>query len=169
MYARKLVRRLWGEEIHDALVTSSGIIPTYTNQYYGTLNYAMQFPEPLSMPDGANGNVTGFLDSFLRGNRDDQPRSEAGSILQTLNLMSDSLVVNRTSPTTPGGSLLVSNLNQPNATLINNLFLAVLSRYPTPQEMTTAMTNLSNPSTRTAEAQNLLWTLYNKVDFIFNY
>jgi hypothetical protein len=169
LYARKLVRRLWGEEIHDALATSSGIIPTYTNPYYGTINYAMQFPEPLSMPDGANGNVTGFLDSFLRGNRDDQPRSESGSILQALNLMSDSLVMNRISATTPSGSLLVSNLSLPNPTLVNNLFLAVLSRYPTAQEMTTAINNLSNTSTRTQEAQNLLWTLYNKVDFIFNY
>ena len=169
LYARKLVRRLWGEEIHDALATSSNVIPSYALQYYGTINYAMQFPEPVGIPDGGNGNITGFLDSFLRGNRDDQPRDPSGSILQALNLMSDSLVMNRTSPTTPGGSLLVANLSQPNATLVNNLFLAVLSRYPTQFEMTTALTNLSNPSTRTAEAQNLLWTLYNKVDFIFNY
>ena len=52
---------------------------------------------------------------------------------------------------------------------MNNLFLAVLSRYPTPQEMATALGNLSNTATRTQEAQNLLWSLYNKVDFIFNY
>jgi hypothetical protein len=121
------------------------------------------------MPDGTSGNISGFLDSFLRGNRDDQPRNEAGSILQTLNLMSDSFIMNRTSPTGPTGSLLFSNINQSNTQLVNTLFLSVLSRYPTPQELSTALNNLSATSTRTQEAQNLLWSLYNKVDFIFNY
>jgi Protein of unknown function (DUF1549)/Protein of unknown function (DUF1553) len=169
LYARKLVRRLWGEEVHDALATSSSITPSYNIATYGTISYAMQFPEPVAIPDGASGNVSGFLDSFLRGNRDDQPRNEAGSILQTLNLMNDSLVLNRTSPTGPAGSLLASNINLTNTQLVNNLFLAVLSRYPTSQELTTALGNLSNAPTRQAEAQNLLWSLYNKVDFIFNY
>ncbi len=169
LYARKLVRRLWGEEIHDALATSSGVIPSYNITTYGTISYAMQFPEPVGIPDGTSGNISGFLDSFLRGNRDDQPRSESGSILQTLNLMNDSLVLNRTSPTTPAGSLLVANIKLTNTQLVNNLFLAVLSRYPTSQELATALGNLSTASTRTQEAQNLLWSLYNKVDFIFNY
>ena len=169
LYARKLVRRLWGEEIHDAVAISSAEIPSYNIATYGTINYAMQFPEPVGIPDGASGNISGFLDSFLRGNRDDQPRSESGSILQTLNLMSDSLIMNRTSPTGPAGSLLVSNISLPNTQLVNNLFLAVLSRYPTAQELSTALGNLANPSTRQQEAQNLLWSLYNKVDFIFNY
>ena len=169
LYARKLVRRLWGEEIHDALALASGQIPSYNITTYGTISYAMQFPEPVGIPDGANGNISGFLDSFLRGNRDDQPRSESGSILQTLNLMNDALVMNRTNPAGPAGSLLVTNINQPNAQLVSNLFLAVLSRYPTAQELATAVNNLSNPATRTQEAQNLLWSLYNKVDFIFNY
>ncbi len=35
--------------------------------------------------------------------------------------------------------------------------------------MSEAMQNLSNTQTRNQEAQNLLWSLYNKVDFIFNY
>jgi hypothetical protein len=169
LYARKLVRRLWGEEIHDAVAISSNDIPSYVTSAYGTLSYAMQFPEPLGMPDGSSGNISGFLDSFLRGNRDTQPRSESGSILQALNLMSDSFIMNRVSPTGPTGTLLFSNINQSNTQLVNTLFLNVLSRYPTPQEMSTALANLSNTSTRTQEAQNLLWSLYNKVDFIFNY
>ncbi len=169
LFARKLVRRLWGEEVHDAITVSSGQLPSYTMDTYGTISYAMQFPEPLATPDGASGNITNFLDSFLRGNRDSQPRSGSGSILQALNLMNDSLILTRLSSTGPAGSLLASNINLPNTQLVNNLFLAVLSRYPTTQEMATALGNLSNSATRTQEAQNLLWALYNKVDFIFNY
>jgi hypothetical protein len=43
----------------------------------------------------------------------------------------------------------------------------VLSRHPTTAEMTSALANLK--TNRTTEAQTLLWSLYNKVDFIFNY
>src|SRR5205807_2076259 len=143
LYARKLVRRLWGEEVHDALATSSGQLPSYNINTYGVITFAMQFPEPVGIPDGGSDNISGFLDSFLRVNRDDQPRTEAGSILQTLNLMNDSLVINRTSPTGPSGSLLFSNIGLPNTQLVNNLFLAVLSRYPTSQELTVALGNLS--------------------------
>lgn len=170
LYARKMVRRLWGEEIHDAVSVSSNQMPTYNlGATYGTVNFAMQLPEPLGLPDGNSGNITGFLDSFLRGNRDDQPRSQDGSILQALNLMNDSFIMTRTSPTTPATGLLTTSLKLTNTQLVNTLFLAVLSRYPTTAELNIALGNLATASTRNQEAQNLLWSLYNKVDFIFNY
>lgn len=169
LYARKMVRRLWGEEVHDAIAISSNNLPAYNITTYGTLTYAMQFPEPVGIPDGNNGNITGFLDSFLRGNRDDQPRSGSGSILQGLNLMNDSFVMNRLSATNPSTGLLASGLRLTNTQMVNTMFLAVLSRYPTAQELSIALNNLANTSTRTQEAQDLLWSLYNKVDFTFNY
>ena len=49
------------------------------------------------------------------------------------------------------------------------LFMNVLSRNPTAAEKASAMTNLGNTSTRSQELENLLWALYNKEDFIFNY
>ena len=57
----------------------------------------MQLPDVVNMPDGdisAN-----FLDSFLRGNRDDQPRKQDGSILQALNLMNNAFVEARSHST----------------------------------------------------------------------
>ena len=33
LFARKLVRRLWGEEIHDAVVQSTGMMPNNGNGY----------------------------------------------------------------------------------------------------------------------------------------
>jgi len=168
-YGRKLVRRLWAEELHDAIAISSNYVPSYNTANYGVLNYAMQFPEPSGVPDGANGKVTAFLDSFLRGNRDDEVRSEDGSILQALNLMNDTFVMTRTAPTTPASALLPINLSKSNTDLVNTLFLAVLSRYPTAAELSTAVASLGNTQTRSQEARNLLWSLYNKVDFTFNY
>jgi hypothetical protein len=54
--------------------------------------------------------------------------------------------------------------------MINALFLGILSRYPTPQEMVTAQAAIpASGATRTTAVTNLVWSLYNKVDFIFNY
>ncbi len=76
LYARKNVRRLWGEELHDAIADIEPVHPDLQQSaIYGQINYAMQFPEPIDTPDGANGHISMWLDSFLRGNRDDQPRS----------------------------------------------------------------------------------------------
>jgi hypothetical protein len=55
-----------------------------------------------------------------------------------------------------------------NASLINTLFLNILSRYPTTVEMGLATTQLSGTN-RTQAVQDLVWSLYNKVDFVFNY
>jgi hypothetical protein len=58
----------------------------------------------------------------------------------------------------------------PNDQLVNTLFLTVLSRNPTSAEMSAALGNLgASGSTRNQEIENLLWSLYNKVDFTFNY
>ena len=171
LFARKMVRRLWAEEVHDSITQSSGVIPTYNmGATYGTVSWAMQLPEPLNTPDGANGAVNNFLNAFLRGNRDDQQRKGDGSISQALDLMNDGFVMNRVQYSkAPKAGLLAQVQGMPNDQAINTLFLNVLSRYPTSAEMTTAMGHLSSSATRSQELEDLLWSLYNKVDFIFNY
>lgn len=181
LFARKLVRRLWGEEIHDAVALSSNIPPTYrvadfsgddfTTRSTRNVNWAMQLPEPQGTPDGAAGPVAQFLDSFFRGNRDDIPRSSEGGVLQALNLMNDAFINNRIRSTVTAGqpSLLRRALEEVEpAALVNYLYLSVLSRYPTQAELDAATRHLVSGN-RTQRAENILWTLYNKVDFVFNY
>jgi hypothetical protein len=167
LYARHFVRRLWSEELHDAIAQSSNLIPSYTVASNGTLSYAMQFPEPLNTPSAGNA-ATPLLDAFLRGNRDDQVRSGDGSISQALDLMNDPFVMSRIRSNGPNTSLLVQNLNLPNDQLVNKLYMAVLSRPPSATELSAAI-NVLTTGTRSTSAENLLWALYNKVDFVFNY
>ncbi|MSV30080.1 MAG: DUF1553 domain-containing protein [Bryobacterales bacterium] len=173
LFARKLVRRLWAEEIHDAMVQSSNVKPNYnirgfTDQPgFAPVSFAMQFPETINMPDGG-GSISQFLDSFLRGNRDEDERRQDGSLLQALDMMNDNFVMSRIRATPAGVSLLSQNINLPDDQLVNNLFLAVLSRYPNDAEKATALASLKS-GTRAQKAENLLWSLYNKVDFLFNY
>jgi hypothetical protein len=185
-FARKFVRRLWGEEIIDGVVQSSGsmpcttqvsgvcTVPGYTVTGWTDLNngdrprYAMQFPDVI----GTEGTTNAFLDSFLRGNRDDQPRRPDGSILQALNLMNASLIEGKLALTGATASqLMVDSLKLNNADAVNKLFLAILSRYPSATELSTAMGSLptANGTARNSAFQDLAWSLYNKVDFVFNY
>jgi hypothetical protein len=171
-FARKFVRRLWAEEVHDALAQSSGNLPSYTitgftDQGFSKVSYSMQLPDTVNMPAGDIGS--NFLDSFLRGNRDDQPRKQDGSILQALNLMNNQFVEARTVPTGGNASpLIAKNLGLGNNDLVNTLYLTILSRYPSSDEATKAQTALATGD-RSKAVQDLVWSLYNKVDFIFNY
>jgi hypothetical protein len=174
-FARKFVRRLWGEEIIDAMSQSSGTYPSYsvgnfTELGFGKLNYTMQFPDTQG---GADGNTNTFLDMFLRGNRDDAPRKSEGSILQALNLMNNNAVVETRLAMTgnTANQLLVSARTKGNTDLVNTLFLNILSRYPSSDEMAKAQAAIpsANGTARDQAIQDLAWSLYNKVDFIFNY
>jgi hypothetical protein len=165
--ARHMVRRLWSEEVHDAIAQSSNILPSYTLATGDKVTWAMQFPEPLNTPTPRD-PVLSFLDAFLRGNRDDEVRAGDGSISQALDLMNDNFVISRTKSTGPASSLLVQNLSLPNDQLAAKLFMAVLSRPPSATELSAAV-NLLSTGTRSQSAENLLWALYNKVDFVFNY
>ncbi len=146
------------------------MMPTYNmGAVYGSTSWAMQLPETFNTPDG-NGAISNFLNAFLRGNRDDQTRSSDGSISQALDLMNDNFVMSRVQMSrAPQTSLLAKAAALPNDQAVDMLFMNVLSRNPTDAETTSAMTNLSVNGTRGQELENLLWSLYNKVDFIFNY
>src|ERR1700694_5155608 len=120
----------------------------------------MQLPEPRGLPGGS---VTAFMDAFLRGNRDDEDRRPDGSLSQALNLMNDSFVMTRIRATGTGAnaSLLARSLPMSDEQLVNNLWLNVLSRYPTDAEKQSALAQLAsaqNASIRQQKAENLLWS-----------
>lgn len=168
LYARKLVRRLWAEEVHDAVVSASLVPVRYTVAGIGQISWAMQSPDVVNVPGGA---ATSWLDSFMRGNRDTEERRSDGSVLQVLNLMNDSFVMTRTKATgaVDTGSLLRRALtNVTDEQLISMLWINVLSRYPNDQEKAAALGYLRSGN-RQQKAEDLLWALYNKVDFFFNY
>jgi hypothetical protein len=185
-FARKFVRRLWSEEIHDSIVTAINTLPVYTvpgfsadsaiyaanSPGFGKISYAMQAPDVVNMPDGG-GAVSQFLDTFLRGNRDDAPRKSEGSILQALGLMNDNFIQSRIHATGTGATatFLTKLLPSTDDVLISTLFLDILSRKPTPAESAAAQAELARggAAQRKQNAEDLLWTLFNKVDFVFNY
>jgi hypothetical protein len=177
---------LWSEEVHDSTITAINTFPSYTvngftadsavygvtSPGFGKITYAMQAPDVVNTPDNG-GAVSQFQDTFLRGNRDDQPRKGEGSILQALGLMNDNFIQSRIHATGTGtaATFLMRLLTQTDTQLIDTLFMDVLSRPPSATELQLAQAELANGGAvaRKTNAEDLLWTLFNKLDFVFNY
>jgi hypothetical protein len=164
LFARKMVRRLWSEEIADSISLSANIPNKFTFDNGTTSAWAMQYPEPAK-------ETSTLLAAFLPGDRDTQPRKQDGAIQQALGLMNDSQLMNKLVVTGTGATqslLSLATATSNNAAATNLLFINILSRYPTAAELASANTFLSS-GTRSQKMQELMWTLYNKVDFMFNY
>jgi hypothetical protein len=184
LFARHYPRRLMAEEIHDAIVKATGVLPQYSwpiiNAQTVTrgailpqspaVNWAMQLPD-VNEPRANTGNARDFMAAFQRGNRDITQRSQSGTLLQQLFLMNDQVVTNRVrmgnSPVLQAISRLADN-----STAVDELFLTFLSRMPTTQERQAAVGHLArarNTGERNTYLEDLAWVCINKVEFLFSY
>lgn len=180
LFARHYPRRLDAEEVHDAVVSATGVLPKYTwpmvngqtiplgtaaKQSDGVI-WAMQLPD-VNEPRN-NTAVRDFMRAFNRGNRDTAFRSQAGSIQQQLGLMNDRLVLDRIRVAASPALAAMARMTD-NNDLLDELFLTFLSRKPTPYERGKAATYLTRAVTRTAAVEDLAWAVVNKTDFLFSY
>ena len=168
-YARKYVRRLDAEEIHDAIAKATGILGNYTltGSELPPVQWAMQFPD--TSEPRSNGNVAAFLNAFGRGNRDATFRRSDAALLQALNMMNNAFLTARIHQNNAGSrvqGLLAQNANA--QTIIRELFANTLSRSPSADEIN-SFTPIFQQQGNRAAAENLQWLLLNKMDFLFNY
>ena len=172
LFARHYPRRLEGEEVHDAIAKSTGVLGSYQIQYFDgvKLTWAMQVPDPTE-PRSNEGNANVFMQTFFRGNRDNQQRNQSGSIQQQLYLMNDQFVTTRVkvaaSPKLKSMTQIASDSD-----LVDEEFLTFLSRYPTDYERSLAlpfMAQANTPALRSTAVEDLAWVCINKVDFLFSY
>jgi hypothetical protein len=167
-FARKFARRLWAEEVHDAIVMATGVPTSYGVGQLPTVQWAMQLPEASPEPR-SNGAVNTFLNLFLRGNRDQNARSGEATILQALNMMNNTFITTRLRNATAGSTVnrLLANRDYSDSRVVAELFLSALSRFPTDEELTVGTAALK--ANRVQGAENLMWVLLNKIDFLYNY
>jgi len=172
-YARKYARRLDAEEIHDAVVTATGVTPRYTLDYAGSMNplpavnWAMQLPDTREPRSSAQ--TVQFLNAFGRGDRDQNLRNTGGSPLQALTMMNQPFVTSRIHADDDGANVqrLLSRTSD-SAVIIEELYLATLSRYPSASEIAIASDAMRQLGVR-GGAESLQWALLNKLEFLFSY
>jgi Protein of unknown function (DUF1553)/Protein of unknown function (DUF1549) len=172
-FARRITRRMTSEQLLDAVFSASGVWPTGKSpdalsvQGWATApTRAMQLPDPLEAQGGTRYNA--FLNTFLRGNRDTNPRSYDTSALQALALMNDANTILPRLLQSNANSLVARTLKATTKPedIVDALWLGTLSRTPTAAEKASAVTYLES-GTLGPKTENLQWALFNKLEFAF--
>jgi hypothetical protein len=169
-FARHYVRQLTAEQLHDAICQATGVFGDYKRRdwTYETPIAPVRFwTEAASPEDINNGEARGFLRAFGQANREQFDRQSGGSILQAMTLMNSPFVTRRVMAA--NGSMVeqLVKSSKSGAEIVDELYLATLSRYPLPQEKRLAVSWIEND--RKQGSEDLSWSLLNKLDFIFNY
>jgi len=160
-FARKFVRMLTAEEVHDALVTATGRPGSFK---FGNekVPMAMQANTP-----SASGELKSFMTAFGQSNRSNPPRPPAASPLQPLLLMRSPVVTERVLAEKDSRVQNLLAAHAENAKVVEELFLGTLARYPQMDEKRIAVAALDHD--RVTGAQNLQWALLNLAEFLYNY
>jgi len=163
-YARHYPQRLMAEEVLDAIVKATGVPASLSITGMNPVPRAMMLPDPTE-----GGAYRTFLNNFVRGNCDDDARSDDSSIVQALTLLNDRTVTDRVKSTTTGsrlGALLKANPSDSGA-IVDALYLNTLGRTPTANERSAGITYLTSGNL-TQKSEDLQFALLNKLEFLFN-
>ena len=151
-YARKYVRMLTAEELHDAIADSTSRPGKFV---------AMQ----VSVPQ-AKGELKSFMSAFGESNRGGPPRTPSPSPLQPITMMRSPVVTDRVLAAKDSRVQRLLDTYPDNTKVVDELFLSTISRLPLPAERQVALDALNKD--RVEGAQNLQWALLNLVEFLYN-
>jgi len=168
-FARHFVRRLPAEQLYDAIAQATGVfidIPIAGTSE--KVKYVMQTRCPIDLAGKELAPVRSLLAVFGQSNRDQGEKNLAGSMVQTSTLLNSKLIKEYTRADKGRlGSLLRTEPPPSNETIVEELFLSSLGRFPTPGEKRLGVLQLQQY--REAGAEDLLWSLLNKTEFLFNH
>ena len=166
-FARRLVHRLPAEQIWDAISQSTGVFEEFSaGDSAAKVKYVQQTVSPEDLP----GNLAKTLVSFGLDDRVLKPRSLDLSTLQSSVLLNSVLLKEKLKVDAKGsrlGALLTAEPPKTNKEIVEELFLATLARFPSPEESAFGEKLLSEHHAKGGE--DLLWALINKPEFILNY
>ncbi len=157
----RVPRRLTAEVLLDAVSQVTGIPEAFDGQPFGTRAIALADP---SFPSN-------FLMTFgrpLRNNACDCARGGNPDLSQALHLV-NSTTLHQKVISDNGRLATLLKANKPEAEIFEELYLATLSRRPHADELAAIDELLREAPSRPEGLQDLLWTLLNSSEFVFNH
>ena len=160
-FSHFMPRRLPAETLFDAISIATGSTPEFPEVPSGFT--AQQLPDP-------HVGKGGFLDMFGRPERESACECERRNNMtlpQATNLVNGPTLAEAIAD--PDGRVATLILaGKSDRRLIDELYLATLSRFPTNSEYDDALTYLRKGPARASRTQDLLWALINSNAFLFN-
>ncbi len=160
-FSHAIPRRLSAEPLMDAVTQAAGVRPNFPEVPEDTT--ASQLPDPHVGADG-------FLDLFGRPTRESSCECERRadfSLPQALNLINGTTISDAVADSK--GRIAKSVLaGMTDAAMVEDLYLATLTRLPTKTESENALRYLAG-GPETLKAQDLLWALLNSKGFLYIY
>jgi len=160
-FARFYARRLPAEVAHDAVEQATGARTNFSNMSAGA--------RAIDLPHERFGSY--FLNTFDRPKRVsgcECERSTSATLSQVL-LLSNSDEIEGKLQNGKARIAQMFEARRSTPAMIEELYLATFSRYPTPPEIATAAQYIdADPEPRKA-VEDLLWTLLNSREFLFNH
>lgn len=170
-FSRAVERPLQAEQLTDTLAQVIGVSPSFPN--YPDVRRARQLPAPLATRrrDGGPGMLEVFLKVFGKPSRlltCECERTSGPTMLQALHMISGTMINSWIAePNNRLGKLLAANKSD--TEILEELYLAALSRYPTPQERQQLLAWLASRPNRRQAWEDLLWSLINAKEFLLRY
>ena len=164
------VRRLDAEVLIDALCWISGTQESYSSAVPEPFTF---IPEENRTIELADGSITSqFLEMFGRPARDtglESERSSQPSDEQSLHMLNSSHIQDKIERSTRlAGAVKTAKNNR--ATLVNLVYLNILSRYPTRGEQAVAQQYFQTKGINPRQATNdLAWALINSKEFLYRH
>jgi hypothetical protein len=171
-YARKFARMLTAEELHDAIVTATerpGKFVIASKNEDGSSDGGASSSVPMAMQVSLpqpKGELKSFLAAFGESNRGAPPHPPTPSPLQPIMMMRSPVVNDRVLAQKDSRVQRLLDTYQDNGKVVDELFMATLSREPLPAEKALALKAMEKD--RVEGAQNLQWALLNVVEFLYN-
>lgn len=160
-YSRFYPRRLVAEVLHDAIDQACGVKTAFPNMAADA--------RAVDLPHENFGSY--FLDAFDRPRRVtacECERSTSATLAQVLLLANSDEIENKIAADQGRiAHMMQKGLSTPS--MIEELYLAALSRYPTPHEIITAEAHISQSPDIRRGLEDVLWGILNSREFLFNH
>ena len=168
-FASYPLRRLEAEVLIDAINRLTGTKEKYTSAIPEPFTFIPDNVRAVELPDGSI--TSSFLEQFGRAGRDtglESERNNRPTAAQKLHLLNSSHIQRKIEQ-----SRMVQTLTQARSNsrdMVNGLYLAVLSRFPTEEERQLVAAQFQTNGFKNREAAvDLTWALLNSTEFLYRH
>ena len=163
------LRRLDAEVLADAICQVTVTTESYTSSIPEPFTFIPEGARSISLPDGSI--TSAFLELFGRPSRDtglEAERNNRFTAAQQLHLLNSSHVERKIEQSP--NLLALMRGNKDGQAIVNSLYLTILSRQPTPEELRTVAAYSQSGSVKPREAViDLAWALMNSAEFLYRH